>query len=314
MNDPASSFVLPVYNAAPLLPGTIDSILAQTDREFELIVVDDGSTDATPQLLASYAGRDPRVRIVTQANAGITRALIAGCKAARGKYIARHDAGDLSHPSRLAVQRAMLDANAEVAFVSCWTQITGPELEPLYLVRGTGIAAQPARVLDVEHPLSVIDGPTHHGSVVFRRDSYERAGGYRPEFYYGQDWDLWHRLAAIGKFQMAQEVLYTARITPGSISASAKAGQEEIAIHTHDAVRARARGESDAPYVERASRVGPVRSSASRCAKARGLYFIGEALRRNRDARCRRYLREAALTCPLMVRAWLRLLQSAIRL
>lgn len=314
MSGPATSFVLPVYNAAPLLAETIDSILAQTDRDFELIVVDDGSTDTTPHLLATYAARDSRLRVITQPNAGITRALIAGCKAARGKYIARHDAGDVSDPRRLAIQRAMLDARDDLVFVACWTQIAGPEFEPLYVVRGTGRAREPIDVLDVDHPLCVIDGPNHHGSAVFRRDAYERAGGYRPEFYYGQDWDLWYRLAAIGKFQMAEEVLYTGRITPGSISSSAKTGQEEIAIHTHDAVRARAHGESDAAYVERASRVRPARARLSRCTRARGLYFIGEALRRNRDKRCRRYLRDAALACPLMLRAWIRLLQSTIRL
>jgi hypothetical protein len=314
MSDPATSFVLPVYNAAPLLAETIDTILGQTDHDFELIIVDDGSTDATPQLLATRARTDPRVRVITQPNAGITRALITGCKAARGKYIARHDAGDLSDPKRLAVQRAMLDARDDLVFVSCWTQITGPELEPLYVLRGPGRAAQPADILDVTQRFLVIDGPTHHGSVVFCRDAYERAGGYRAEFYYGQDWDLWYRLAAIGKFQMAEEVLYTARVMPGSISSSAKAGQEEIAVHTHDAVRARARGESDAIYVERASSVRPARSKPTRCALARGLYFIGEALRRNRDARCRRYLRDAVLACPMMLRAWMRLLQSALRL
>jgi len=313
MSEVTTSFVLPVHDGASYLAQTIDGILAQSDRYFELIVVDDGSTDSTPHLLASYAQRDPRIRVVTQLNAGITRALIAGCAAARGKYIARHDAGDVSDPQRLARQRELLDADRGVVFVSCWTQIIGPELERLYVLRGTGRARRPIEVLDMSHPYCVIDGPTHHGSVIFRRDAYERAGRYRPEFYYGQDWDLWYRLAAIGKFQMAEEVLYTARVGPGTISASAKAAQEEIAIYTHDAVRARARGESDAVYVERASRVRKSERT-SRCAEARGLYFIGEALRRNRDVRCRHYLRDAVLACPFMLRAWIRLLQSLVRL
>lgn len=303
---PATSFVLPVYNAVATIAETVRSILAQTDPDFELIVVDDGSTDATPRVLASFD--DPRLRVITQPNGGITRALIAGCAAARGRYIARHDAGDISDRRRLAVQRAMLDASAEVVFVSCWTQVVGPELEPLFVSRGTGRAGAPSAILDLTQKYYAIDGPTHHGSVVFRRDAYEAVGGYRRQFYYGQDWDLWYRLAERGKFQMAPEVLYTARMAPGAISATAKAAQERIAALTHAGVRARAAGQSDAAFVEAASRIG--KAPAGRCAESRGLYFIGEALRRNGDRRARRYLARAARSCPWLLRAWLRLAQS----
>jgi hypothetical protein len=305
-----TSFVLPVYNAAATLRETLDSILAQSDPDFELIVVDDGSTDASHAIIVNYAARDSRIRIIAQPNGGITRALIAGCAAAGGSYIARHDAGDLSDPRRLAVQRAMLDARDDLHFVSCWTAVVGPDLEPLFVTRGTGAAAEPANVLDLDHRYCVSDGPTHHGSVVFRRDAYQAAGGYRAEFYYGQDWDLWYRLAERGKFQMAEEVLYTARTTPESISASSKQGQEKIAVFAHQAVRARARGESDAPFVARAAAVRPSKRSPSD--RARGLYFIGEALRRNGDRRAVRYLREAARAAPLSPRAWVRLVQAIV--
>jgi glycosyltransferase involved in cell wall biosynthesis len=308
-----TSFVLPVYNAADVLAETLDSILAQSDPDFEVIVVDDGSSDDTPRLLAAYSGRDTRIRVIAQPNTGITRALIAGCAAAGGRYIARHDAGDLSDPRRLERQRAALDLAPDVVLVSCWTAYAGPELEPLWIARSTGVASQPTDVRDLSARYLASDGPPHHGSAMFRRDAYERAGGYRTAFYYGQDWDLWYRLFELGKFQMIEEVLYTARVTAGSISAMAKTAQEEIALHIHDAVRARSRGESDAPFVERASRVRPQRGS-SRCGSARGLYFIGEALRRNRDVRCRAYLRRAAFRCPILLRAWLRLAQSIVRL
>jgi glycosyltransferase involved in cell wall biosynthesis len=308
------SVVLPVYNGADVIAETIDSILAQTDRDFELVVVDDGSTDETPRIIAGYAARDERVRVLTQSNAGITRALIAGCAAARGEYVARQDAGDFSAPARFEKQRAALDANPSLTLVSCWTAFVGPELEPLWIARGTGKSSRPIDVRDLSQRYCVIDGPTSHPSAMFPRDAYERAGGYRAAFYYGQDWDLWYRLLDLGKFQMIEEVLYTARVTPGSISASAKTAQEELAAIVHESVRTRARGESDASLVERASRVRPVRGRKSRCAAARGLYFIGEALRRNRDARCRLYLRRAAFSCPLLLRAWLRLAQSIARL
>jgi len=196
------SVVMGVYNGASTLAATLDSILAQTHRDFECIVVDDGSTDDTPRILAEYASRDPRLQVITQPNAGLTRALIAGCAAARGTYIARHDAGDLSDPRRFELQIRTLDADAELVFVSCWTAFAGPDLEPLYAARGTGLAVTPIRMIDPRCEHGVLDGPTSHPSVMFRRDAYDRAGGYRPQFYYGQDWDLWYRLAELGTFHI----------------------------------------------------------------------------------------------------------------
>src|SRR5207244_4026561 len=103
-----------VHNGATDLAATLDSILSQTFTDFELVAIDDGSTDATLPILDAYAQRDPRVRVITQQNSGLTRALIAGCATARGRYVARHDAGDLSHPRRLEVQQAMFAADPEV--------------------------------------------------------------------------------------------------------------------------------------------------------------------------------------------------------
>src|SRR5258708_7128795 len=201
------SVVMGVYNGAGTLAGTLDGILAQTYRDFECIVVDDGSTDETPHILAEYAARDSRIRVITQPNAGLTRALIAGCAAASGQYIARHDAGDLSDPRRFELQVHALDADPELVFVSCWTEYAGPDLERLYTARGAGMAVKSSRIVDLRCEHGVTDGLTHHGSVMFRRDAYERTGGYRPQFFYGQDWDLWYRLAEQGAFQIIPEAL-----------------------------------------------------------------------------------------------------------
>lgn len=307
----AISVVMGVYNGAATLGATLDSILGQTEGDFECIVVNDGSTDATPAILADYASRDPRIRVIRQANSGLTRALIAGCAAARGIYIARHDAGDLSDPRRFALQKHALDADPTVVFVSSATQYAGPELEPLWITRPTGVALQPAHVLDLTIPGALTDGPTHHGSVMFRRDAYERAGGYRAAFYYGQDFDLWLRLAELGKFQGIDDVLYTARITPDSISGSARSRQEELGRLSRAALDARQRGESEAGILARAAAITrvPGRSTSSR---GNGLYFIGEALRRNGDRRARRYLRQSIAAWPWSMRAWIRYFQSLV--
>ena len=297
------SVVMGVHDAGPLLRETIDSILAQTFRDFELIVVDDGSRE--PVVIA-----DPHVRVIRiDTNGGLTRALIAGCAAARGELIARHDAGDLSHPDRLELQVAQLDANQELAFVSSFTEYIGPDRESLFVQRGTGRALQPVAIVDPEAEHGAVDGPTSHGSVMFRREAYLRAGGYRAAFYYGQDWDLWYRLGLEGTFQIVPHTLYRQRVTPGSISSIARAAQLELASLSLAAMRARSRGEPEAPILEQAA---TILRPTGRSNPAPGLYFIAEALRRNGDRRARKYFRAAITASPLFVRAWVRLLQSVI--
>jgi glycosyltransferase involved in cell wall biosynthesis len=301
------SVVLSVYNGAEHLAETLDSILAQTEADFELIAVDDGSTDESAAILSSYAGRDARVRVLRQENRGLTQALIAGCAAARGMYIARHDAGDTSHPERLRTQRRLLDASPEVVFVSCATQYVGPGAEPLWTMRPTAAVVSPT---DVMGSVRLTEGPTHHGSVMFRRDAYERAGGYRAAFYYGQDFDLWYRLAELGKFQSFDGVLYTARIEPGSISTVARARQERLARLSEAALKARRSGSGEEEVLALAAQIRPTRERPSRRARAAGLYFIGEALRRNRDPRSYTYLSTALRLWPLSPRAWVRWLAA----
>jgi len=304
---PQISVVMAVYNAAPTLGETMDSIFPQ-DGDFEIIVVDDGSTDATAQVLGSYD--DARLRVIrNEQNVGLTRSLIAGCAAASGTYIARHDAGDRSHRDRFRKQQQLLDGDPRLVCVSCTTEFVGPHGEYLFDTRSSPAALRPIGMIDLSAPHGIAAGPSHHGSVMFRRDAYERAGGYRAEWYYGQDWDLWYRLGNEGLFQSIDEPLYIARVTPESISGSARESQQRLARLSHEALLARSRGESEAAIVAGAARIRKA-PPPGRGARARGLYFIGEALRRNGDLRARKYLREAIRTDPLMLRAWLRYIQS----
>lgn len=301
------SVVMGVYNAdGPELAETLDSVLDQSEGDFELIAVDDGSNDST---LSEYARRDARIRVLRhEENRGLTRSLIEGCAAARGVYIARHDAGDASLPGRFAKQAALLDAG--VTFASCWTQYVGPRLEPLRIARSSGATDDgPRHVLRPDETQPLVDGPTHHGSVMFRRDAYERVGGYRQAFYYGQDFDLWYRLAAIGTFQSVPEILYRARITPTSISLGARDAQQRLAKLSLAAMRARQRGEPEDDALRLATAIG--KSTGLRNA-ASGAYFIGELLRQNGDPRAQHYLRAAIVAAPFSMRAWIRWLQSLL--
>jgi glycosyltransferase involved in cell wall biosynthesis len=314
----AISIVMGTWNDAAALPETLDSVLGQSLQDFELIVVDDGSTDPRAQhILAEYQQRDARIKPVRKRNEGLTRALIDGCKLAQGDYITRIDAGDVMLPGRLAAQAEVLDEHFDCAFVSCWTEFYGPQWEPLWLARGAPSAAEPAMVLpDDPEPGLLADVP-HHGSVMFRRSAYEQAGGYRAAFYYGQDWDLWYRLAESGRYQVVQQTLYRARFFPGSISMTRKRFQDEIARCSKGAFVARRRGQDESEWLQRALACRPAAEAGNgqpRSNHEAGFYFIGEALRRRGDPRARAYLAQAMRQAPASPRAYVRWLQSWISL
>src|SRR5688572_6984597 len=115
---PEISVVMSVYNGATQLRETIDSVLSQEGVSLEFIVVDDGSTDDTPDILMGCAQKDGRMKLIRQQNQGLTRALIRGCAEAKGAYIARQDAGDISLPGRLQRLRQLLDSDSSAALVS----------------------------------------------------------------------------------------------------------------------------------------------------------------------------------------------------
>lgn len=312
---PDVSVVMGIFNGADRLQDTIASVLSQAGCEFEFIVVDDGSTDATGALLDEWAKADQRVRVIHQSNAGLTRALIAGCAAARAHFIARQDAGDISLPGRLSQQLRTLQENSALSFVSCVTDFVEPGEAFLYCSAGTGRAANACDVLDLREEYGMIDGPSHHGSVMFRREHYERAGGYRPEFYFGQDWDLWFRLAQLGQFQLLPQALYRATIALGDISTTQKPLQEQIAALSIEALRLRLDGKSDQSALEQAARIRPqaARGGARGQRIASGSYFLGECLRRNGNTRrARQYFLQALRAEPWRMKCWVRLLQTML--
>jgi len=308
---PELSIVMSVYNGEDDLDETLESILSQKGCDFEVIVVDDGSQDRSAEILAGYCGRHRRLRVLHQENQGLTRALIRGCEEASGRYIARHDVGDVSHADRLRLQREALDSDPDLTFVSCWTQFCGPAGEPLYVSRGQGQASRPIRILSQDRRRPFVAGPSHHASVVFRRETYEKVAGYREEFYYCQDWDLWGRLAEHGTFQMLEEVLYTARFLPGGISAQNRRRQRLLGKLQDEASWLRRSGKSEVPVLQRARAIRPSQGSrSSRRRTASGNYYIGSCLLANGDFAGLAYLRKALVLNPFSLKCWLRLAQG----
>ena len=212
MSDPKLSVVMSVYNGEAFVADAIECILGQTYRDFELILINDGSKDASLAIMQDYAAKDDRIRIIDQANTGLTIALRRGVEAARGQYIARMDVDDISLPQRFEKQMALIEANPDLVAVTS-------DVEHFY---DDGTVAAIARYRRDPRLLplllcfvNVIGG---HGQMIYSRAAYMAAGGYDPDFNYAEDYDLWARLADHGPFGNVPEVLYRYRTGHESIS------------------------------------------------------------------------------------------------
>jgi hypothetical protein len=307
MTRPLVSVVSSVYNGSRYLTESLHSVLAQQGVDFELVVVDDGSTDESPRLLADLAHADSRVRVIRQDNQGLTKALIHGCAEARGQFIARHDADDLSLPGRLARQAQLLNSDPRLSMASCWSQAIGPASEELFQV-----VRPDDPVAATETLLAGAAGPPGHGSVMFRADDYQRAGGYRAAFRYAQDWDLWLRLAEHGRIAYHQAVLYAYRIMEGSISAHRRAQQEQLRDVARACLAARQAGQPEQPHLDRAAEICARTLSPGRTVGEGNSYFIGKCLLDRRDRRALPYLKRSVRLNPWKWRHWAALGAAAL--
>lgn len=295
MADPLVSVVMGVRNGGSALEPAVRSVLDQANVDLELVVVDDGSDDGSDAVLAALAAQDGRLRVLRRKGRGLTAALIEGCEEARGLFLARQDAGDLSLPGRLQRQLACLEADPSAVLCSTHSSLVVPE--------GTAIAINAPQESDLADGLSMTP---QHGCVLMRREAYRQAGGYRRCFYYAQDLDLWSRLVEIGRHRVIPEVLYEARIDPGSISGMRRREQDAFHRLIVRAAQARREGRSEAPWLEQAEALSErCRRGLPRSArrKAAGAYFLGASLSEQEPALARRYLQQAVALDPLHWRA-----------
>lgn len=213
---PRVSVVLPYRDAAATLPAALDSIAAQTFADWECLLIDDGSTDASTALARARAAGDPRWRLLT-AGAGIVSALNRGVAAARAPLIARMDADDIALPHRLARQVAAFDADPRLTVVSCLVEafpaaaITDGMRRYLAWLNGL---VSPEAIRDA----LFVESPIAHPSAVIRTEALRAAGGYRA-FEGPEDYDLWLRLLLDGgRAAKVPEVLLRWRDSPGRLS------------------------------------------------------------------------------------------------
>lgn len=211
MGQPLTSVVMSVLNGERFLREAIESILSQTFRDFEFIIINDGSTDGSASIVDSYARSDARVRVYQQENKGLVESLNRGCGLARGRYIARMDADDVAVRDRLHWQIEFMDRHAEIGVV-------GGQME---LINSAGRASRcwryPVENEEIKSALPLCN-PFPHNAVVIRKEAFLSVGGYRRLFVAAEDYDLWLRIAQRWRLANLGSVVLKYRIHPGQVS------------------------------------------------------------------------------------------------
>lgn len=204
------SVVMSVYNGEKYLKQAIESILNQSFEDFEFIIINDGSTDKSLEILNEFQQKDERIKIVSRENKGLIYSLNEGVKLAQGEYIARMDADDVSTPNRLEKQ---LKYAQEKGLIVCGTW-------------AKGIDSLGNKVKDMNYPPSadkvkiytLLHNPFIHSSVLFRKDIFEKVGGYKARFKHVEDYELWTRIVFKYKTDNISENLLEYRLHEDQIT------------------------------------------------------------------------------------------------
>ncbi|GFO63215.1 glycosyltransferase [Geomonas paludis] len=212
-SNPSLSILMPVRNEEQHLPAALASLSAQSFRDWELVAVDDGSTDRTPDILARAAAADARVRVLATGGQGLVPALNLGLAECRSELVARMDGDDISHPARLQAQIGYLAAHPEVGLLATSfhhfpRRHIGSGMMG-YQQWQNSLLCHDAILADI-----FVESPFVHPSVIFRKEEVLQVGGYR-DMGWAEDYDLWLRLAAAGtRFARLPETLFFWRERP----------------------------------------------------------------------------------------------------
>lgn len=211
-SNPDISVIMGVYNGEGYLKESIESILNQTYPHFEFLIINDCSTDHSKDIILSY--KDSRIRLINnESNLGLARSLIKGIELAKGEFIARHDADDISLPTRLERQVNYLKQHAHIGLVGSYFIVIDEMGNFLYNVNPPASPAALKRELGFRNPIA-------HGSTLFRKICLEKIGTYRVEFKESEDYDLWLRLSEHFDLALVPELLYKWRMHIESASIS----------------------------------------------------------------------------------------------
>jgi glycosyltransferase involved in cell wall biosynthesis len=258
------SVLMSVYNDEQFLSSSIESILDQTFQDFEFILINDGSSDRSLEIIRDFSSNDRRIKTIDQENIGLTRSLNKGLDLAKGIYIARQDAGDISLPERLSLQNEFLDDHKNAALLG--TSISFID-EDSKVIR---TKIQPCETQEIRRILSK-KNCFSHGSLMFRRQEILNLGGYREDLPLAQDYDLILRTAEKYDLSNLPDILYKQRMNRKAISVEKASSQRAMRNYIRILAQQRSRDgidDLDKGNLDRIKEINHLKKSSKRAADA----------------------------------------------
>lgn len=256
-NTPPVSIILTTFNAASYIDLTLDSLLAQDDPDFELLIHNDGSTDDTINILNDYASQDGRIHISSDQNRGISWSKNLLIQKAKGQYIMMIDADDICRLRRLRVQKAYLDAHPDCVAVGTGYTTIDAKNRPITSITDVSEGHEQIDERNLQGIVSL-----HQPTIMARKTALLHAGGYSDDYPMAEDIDLWLRLGEIGKLANIPDDLILYRIHSNSVSGANRQQQKESVHKACQAAWQRRGVEGEFNYSD--WRMGPERDSRLR--------------------------------------------------
>lgn len=287
--NPKISVLMPVRNAARFLEEALDSVIDQTLDDWELVMVDDDSSDTSTDIMHAHARNDPRIHLVCPGRVGVTAALNIGLRMCRADYVARMDADDVCMRNRFAEQIAFLEQHSEVVAVGCAVLQIDEDGDAI------GINRWQTDHDVINELLLRGQGGIAHPTAMIRRSALQQIGGYREAFQVAQDKDLWLRLCEVGRLSNMPEVLLKYREHSSCVGAT-RSTEQQAAVRRAICDARERRGLEGLPSLPHARSEDPM---------AQRRNWIRQALRHGHHATARKHLLWLTRHAPLSPRTWL---------
>ena len=295
------SVVMSVFDNPDHVIRTIESVLAQSNVLLDFVIVDDGATEGVKSVLNSFS-ECQQIRVFQQPNQGLTKALIKGCFEAKYDLIARIDAGDIMQPNRLKKQADILIEQQSIGLVTSWVNVVTEEKYFLYDIKFDSDALMRAVISPDEEKLRT----PFHASVMFRKSLYNKVGGYREQFYFAQDCDLWPRMVQDAGLFVVPEVLTIGVFNKRGISGLHLQEQRNLKSLV---AQQNSLSEVDITLLKKAEKIRPSVDNLNCEANSRAsdfstMYFLARCLSKNKSQYAKKYWYRTIKLHPLSVKSW----------